>query len=184
VLQLKKLNNKEYIRHLSPDLEELFRSCLELEKMYEKFRFLEAHDLMPTIDMIWETITISDRIMGLVKAIILTERSSKDSLITDEMYNVWKKSWNKYESELRKLKDKITAVGMGTEEAVKLKVSSFLADYVSFIRANIYPVFINYSRIITTNPEIIYRTIEKRFAVMFVRRFIKGEEVEEEEEGE
>lgn len=180
--QFLKLDNKEFIRYLSPDLEELFRACVQLEKMYEKFRFIEKHDLMPTVDMIWETITIADRIMGMVKSLVMSEKNRSDSIIDEESYNLWKKSWDKYDSELRKLKERITGIGIGGREEVKLKVVSFLADYVSFIRANVYPVFLKYAEIISLHPQLIYRVIDQKFVILFVRRFIRGKEVEEEEE--
>ena len=179
---LERLNrSEEFKRYLSPTLEELFNSCVQLEKYYDQFRLMSSHDLLPTIDMIWETITLADRIRGIVKMLIEKESQKQQSKIPPNAYNTWKDSWAKFEKRLEELKMNITNVAIGGKQAVKLKIFSFIADYVSFIRANVYPVFKSYANVISVYPEQIFGTIESKFAVMFIRRFTKTIIKEEEE---
>ena len=179
---LKRLQRSEiFKRYLSPTLQELFNSCVKLEEYYDKFSFISRHGLLPTSDMVWEAITLSDRIRGIVKLLIEKEAQKDNSKISPSAYQTWQDAWARMETRLDELKEKIVTVGIGGKDAVMLKLFSFLADYISFIRANVYPVFQVYADIITTNPETIFDPIESKFALLFVRRFTKIAIKEEEE---
>ncbi|MHA1667587.1 MAG: hypothetical protein ACTSUR_02920 [Candidatus Heimdallarchaeaceae archaeon] len=178
---LKRWQKSDVKKYLSPTLEELFNACVELEKKYKELELIAKHGLVPGVDTINETLTIADRIRGIVKQLVEKEASKRKSSIPKDAYQAWYQSWANFEKKLDTLKRELLTIGIGEKEAVIIKIFNFISEYTSFIRATVYPAFQNYFNLIVMSPEVIYDPIESKFALLFVRRFkiVLPEEEEE-----
>ena len=157
---------------LSPRLKELLDNIITLEEKLEKMKLMVTHDLFPTLEDIFEVITIADRVRSLTLAFVRVHLKDRETVMKIEA------DFREYLKVLQKAKEGARPFARYEEKPKEL--FSLILEFSQFVRQYIEPLFDEVAKIVVFQPEKIWDSVEKIVAKEFAKRFLPSPPVEEE----